>query len=468
MACWLDGVYEKKVQHVHMVCKDGCVITTSDKRSKITLHAFDFTFKNNKFHFNNKPCSFSSCVIQGQKGSLYCNGLRFECPLHIAQSEDGKHIQLKAVQEKTNTAHLQKKHPSVQQFDKVRVLLDTLQLPYAKPITLTSTGESFIISDGRGSFRRTIKKNAVQIQIKKSMLYVDGRRFKEKRLKLSTRGHISYGDNTYSGSMYIVVDNNELLVINEVPLEQYICSVLRTESWPGWPLEVNKVFAITSRTYVISMMQEAYKTKRPYHVHNCNRHQTYSGVHDKKILQDAVKQTEGVILTYDKQPIIAMFDSCCGGVVPAHIYDVNFDHAPYLARDYACKHCKRCWIYNWKAEYTLDELHKHLLKEVGPISNITNMQITKRDKAGLVQEVRVTARKKIPIAGKKLYSLLKNVKSFCYTIKKDKNTIILNGRGYGHHLGLCQWGAREMVRDGWDYKRILQFYYPRTTFMRFS
>ncbi len=464
----LYPVYEKKVQHIRIVCKNGCIITTSYKRSTIKQHRFDISLKNNKLHFNNKPCSFNACVIQSNEGALYCNGLPFECPVHIAKASNGQHIALKAVQKKTQSAHLQKKYASIQKFDKVRVLLDTISLSASKSVVLSTTGNSFVISDGRGSFRRFIKKPTLSLEIKKQQLYVDGRRFKENQLKCSTQGHITYGDNTYSGSMYVVKDKNELLIINEVPLEEYICSVLHTESWPGWPLEVNKVFAITSRTYVISMMQEADKTKRSYHVHNCNRHQTYSGVHDKKILRDAVKQTKGVILTYENKPIIAMFDSCCGGVIPAHIDDVNFDDAPYLARNYACKHCERCWIYNWNAEYTLDELHKHLCKEVGPVSNIKNMKIAKKDKAGLVQEVRVFARKKISIGGKKLYNLLKGVKSFCYTIKKQKNKIILNGRGYGHHLGLCQWGAREMVRDGWDYKRILKFYYPNTNFMKFA
>ncbi len=64
--------------------------------------------------------------------------------------------------------------------------------------------------------------------------------------------------------------------------------------------------------------------------------------------------------------------------------------------------------------------------------------------------------------------MFKEIKSFCFNIKKKSGKIIFNGRGFGHHLGLCQWGAREMVRDGWDYKQILAFYYPSTNFMRLT
>ena len=69
---------------------------------------------------------------------------------------------------------------------------------------------------------------------------------------------------------------------------------------------------------------------------------------------------------------------------------------------------------------------------------------------------------------KQLYSALRNVKSFYFSMNKKIDKIVFRGKGYGHHIGLCQWGAREMVRQGWDYKSILQFYYPGTTYMQLS
>jgi len=57
------------------------------------------------------------------------------------------------------------------------------------------------------------------------------------------------------------------------------------------------------------------------------------------------------------------------------------------------------------------------------------------------------------------------MKSRCFTLQKNGTEFIATGRGYGHHMGLCQWGAREMVRGGWQHKEILEFYYPGTTFM---
>ncbi len=355
-------------------------------------------------------------------------------------------------------------------YDTVRVLLKTVphidqhtdQHADQHVVLISTTGECLQVCDTNG--KKVIKAPTIDIQVKKGILYVNGKKNRQSKLHItSLSGHICIDGKSYDGYLSCMQQHNELLIINEVPLEEYICSVLHTESWPGWPLEVNKVFAITSRTYVISMMMQAQKAERLYHVHNSNRHQTYQGVHDKKILKDAVKQTEGIILTHDNKPIIAMFDSCCGGVIPAHIHDVEFNHAPYLARTYPCTHCKRCWIYNWQVTLTADELHERLQRQVKKLKPIHGLHVTKRDKAGLVQQVLVSnGRKKVHLDGKQLYSCLKEIKSFCYTIEKEKDTFTLSGRGYGHHLGLCQWGAREMVRDGWDYRRILKFYYPGT------
>ncbi len=362
--------------------------------------------------------------------------------------------------------HKQTQVKAERPYATVRVLLKTVAHTDQDAVVINCTGEFLQVYDQKN--KRGIKARDITLQVKKGVLYINGKKYRQSTLSIQPlSGHICIDGKSYDGSVVCAQQHNEWLIINEVPREEYICSVLHTESWPGWPLEVNKVFAVTSRTYVISMIMQAEKTKRPYHVHNCNRHQTYQGKHDKQLLKDAVKQTEGLMLTHEGRPIIAMFDSCCGGVIPAHIADAEFAHAPYLARTYPCTHCKRCWIYNWQATLTADELRQCLQKQIKKVKTVRGLQITQRDKAGLVQQVLVhNGRKKVHLDGKQLYGCLKQIKSFCYTVTKEKNAFTFHGRGYGHHLGLCQWGAREMVRDGWDYRRILRFYYPGIQFTR--
>ena len=192
-------------------------------------------------------------------------------------------------------------------------------------------------------------------------------------------------------------------------------------------------------------------------------------MHASPVLREAVEQTRGLIITYKKKPIMAMFDCCCGGIIPAHLTGVDFTAAPYLKREKRCTFCESCKIYTWALDVPIHEF-KALLNEVHTkISSIDEIAITKKDKAGKVGEVSVRGAHGVQsITGKELYALITKIKSYCYTIEKKAQKIIISGRGYGHHLGICQWGARNMVAQGWDYKSILLFYYPHTTIMKFK
>jgi stage II sporulation protein D len=98
---------------------------------------------------------------------------------------------------------------------------------------------------------------------------------------------------------------------------------------------------------------------------------------------------------------------------------------------------------------------------------VYDVTVSKRDDAQVVKEVHVKTHSScLAVTGSKIYSLFKNIKSLCFSIKKEGKRVVFTGHGYGHHLGLCQWGTRQMVREGWDCKSILRFFYPDTTFMK--
>ena len=180
------------------------------------------------------------------------------------------------------------------------------------------------------------------------------------------------------------------MMINCIELEEYVSSVLDSESWPGWPLEVNKVFAITCRTYVIAMVMRAKKNNNIYHVKNTNKHQKYGGAHTNSLSRQAVADTRGIFISYNKLPITAMFDSCCGGVVPGHIsksWGFDFVKAPYLARNYPCLYCKGCQLYSWRAELGVHDFERYIGQKITAAGQLKEAKVSKKDKAGLVQEV---------------------------------------------------------------------------------
>ena len=331
----------------------------------------------------------------------------------------------------------------------------------------------FILSDYENpEFQEIIESSLLIIKAKKNMLHVNNRRLARNCIKIVPReGKLEFEDNSYSGSLVLIKINDVVYLVNHVELEEYVFSVTRWESWPGWPLEVNKAFAIACRSYVTAKIFAARSNEKNvplFDIKCTNIHQTYRGSHEFDVIRQAIEETRGIVMTYDKKPILAMYDCCCGGIIPSKIKGMNFEQAPYLARDYACIYCKECKLFNWKITYDIHTFEKLLEKELGKKIVIKEIKVSKKDEAGLTQETEIkTPQAWLTITGKKIYSLCKEVKSFCFSIIKNKNTIQVSGRGYGHHLGICQWGARTMVKQkACTYKDVLYYYYPRISFMK--
>tara|TARA_Y100000588_G_scaffold395157_1_gene520589 strand:+ start:1417 stop:3063 length:1647 start_codon:yes stop_codon:yes gene_type:complete len=310
---------------------------------------------------------------------------------------------------------------------------------------------------------------------------------------------ITYQDNTYLGVISLLKEQNFVYVINGLDIDDYLLSVIRYEGWPGWPLEVNKVLAIACRTYLVWQILQAQKTKRLYHIENGIRHQTYKGHHKYARLKKAVEETKDICIAYNSKPILAMFDSCCGGVVPAKINQLDLKKHTYLMRSKPCMYCKNCKIATWNIEFAYDDILTLLQQEIPGLQSIDQIAVTQKDEAGIVTEVTIYDKDIcFKLTGKKMYSLFQGIKSFCFDIEtfsnnkqfdkkvikrrsKKKETkqvgsttehdivkkVMISGNGYGHHIGLCQWGAMKLVKDfHWNYQQILDFYYPGTTLIK--
>ncbi len=154
-------------------------------------------------------------------------------------------------------------------------------------------------------------------------------------------------------------------------------------------------------------------------------------------------------------------------MIPAHVSGFDFKNNPYLARSYPCTYCNECKLYRWKVEYSAENLLTLLQKELPGIKQLKDLRMGDTDTAGKVRELIVkTGRTRHKVSGNQMYNVCKEIKSFCYTVKKQGSRFIFEGKGLGHHMGVCQWGVRAMVKAGFLCKDILIYYYPGTELMR--
>lgn len=337
-------------------------------------------------------------------------------------------------------------------------------------LTISSKHDLITNSTKNSKIQRKIS-NTLTANLDNNFIYINGKKYTGNTLQIKPAdGYLSYENREYHGSFVILKDKNSLLLINVLSLEDYVSVVLRTESWPGWPLEANKILAISIRTYAIDKILEARQKKLPYHIKTTTEHQTYKGILNNKYtatLLKAVKDTCGLIITYNNKPILAMHDSCCAGIIPANVHHIDFKKAPYLARKEVCHHCKISKFYTWETTITNIDLKNLLMQEIPNLKSINNITIIQTDPEGIPQKIIIDDNKsKHILDGKKFYILNKKIRSYYYKIKKSAHNFIISGRGVGHHIGLCQWGARNLVDQGWDCKSIIKFYYPGTSLMK--
>ncbi|MCK4264875.1 SpoIID/LytB domain-containing protein [Candidatus Babeliales bacterium] len=373
----------------------------------------------------------------------------------------------------------------------VRVLLEKLSKP-DKNKTWTLKLESkkgFIVQQSeKHSKKILIRNNSIYLSVDNNNLFIktattSPRKINGNSIIFSPLSNYSVLNGTpYEGYIYIYPRKNKApCVINKINLDDYIYSVLRSEIYQSWPDEMQKVQAVTSRTYAMHHIFNSREKNKIYDIRSTGAHQNYKGYHPYTHLRKAVQETENLILTHNKKPALTMFDICCGGSTPANIKGLNFDKAPYLARQQSCNYCKNYNLYRWNKEINLNEFmnnlksHKKLSNYISHIGKLQEIKIAEKDKGGIVHKLRIKGSKRsiicsgrtlIESVGDKIKSLSFNLKE----IKKNNSSknLLFTGKGFGHQIGLCQRGAYTLVKKGWDFKEILSFYFPKTKFAQIN
>ena len=280
-----------------------------------------------------------------------------------------------------------------------------------------------------------------------------------RRIRISTdNDFIEYKGNKYRGDLYLLPENGNIVsVINVVPLEQYLLSVVPSEMPPSFPDEALKAQAVCARTYAV---REMLKSKdRNYDVTANTSSQVYGGLDkEHKKTTDAVLMTKGVLAVYDGEPIESFFHSNSGGKTeaPENLWGSKL---PYL-KTTRSSYCKAGKNYSWRLVLPGAEVDSKFARYgLGKIQNIQVLGRTSSDRVDLLEVV--GSNKRMKIKGKEFRELMgaSTIKSLRFGIKKDINGFFVKGLGFGHGIGLSQWGSYGMARDNYKYKKILKQYF---------
>ncbi len=256
----------------------------------------------------------------------------------------------------------------------------------------------------------------------------------------------------------------------KLKLEEYIIGTVAAEMPASFELEALKAQAVSARTYALKRILG--NVKYPLgadlsdDINSCQayispedfkqKHGNKSDEYLNKITR-AVVETKGETMVCDGQPIDALYHSTCGGQTESAA-EVWQKDVPYLTT-VNCKYCSQSKHFSTVQVFSVSELNG--LTGDGNCNQI-KIKVLEKTTSGRIKKLSVNNNL---LTGEKFRNLL-NLPSNWWQYEIINNQLVINSRGYGHGVGMCQFGADGMAKEGKKYRDILRHYYTNIEFYK--
>lgn len=281
----------------------------------------------------------------------------------------------------------------------------------------------------------------------------------------------------YQGTLEIRKTDQGLLLINELPLENYLESVVPSEMPASYEMQALMAQAVCARTYAVCQMEEGTLEVYGADVDDSVNYQVYGNCSASDRSSQAVKDTKGQILCQNGKPVTAYYFSTSSGKTSTdEIWGT--ESSPYL-QSVECDFDQQQPWSSWNVEIPWSMLQE---KVNGQLSGL---QVTKKSESGAVTELLVLTKEEEPQAVQGEYAVRKFLAPEGLTIiEKDKSQVTggsilpsayfdleiqegknvkIKGRGYGHGVGMSQNAANEMAKEGYTWQEILGYFFKNTS-----
>lgn len=354
--------------------------------------------------------------------------------------------------------------------------IDFTSKSYEIRVLLRSLNHDKLIFSNKNGFQVIdfITKKRINIKSKKITIFLNNNRvflnnfYISSPLFIYANGLTKVNDRYYAGYFKIVPLENNFYVINYISIESYLISVVASEMPVTCHIEALKAQTVIARTYSYYFMLRS--TTKDFDVDDTIFYQVYNGFNlnfkkeiVKKIFK-AIKDTEGLILTFNGEPIIAYFHSNSGGMtVSGKEYFGNNSDFPYLISKldpYSIDMPYYIWSFEIYRKVFLNTLN------ISDVSiDLLESNFIYNDN-GFIKELNINNN---IFSAKDIRRIIgyNKIKSEKFRVTINGESILFDGYGYGHGVGLSQWGAENMARQQKKFKEILSFYYPNTKIENF-
>lgn len=290
-------------------------------------------------------------------------------------------------------------------------------------------------------------------------------------------GRVIVNSRPYRGNLEIKKIGGRVWVINVLNIEDYLKGVVPCEIGKISPnlIEAAKAQAVAARTYAYAHYNQYQELG--FDLHSTIQDQVYAGINvEDELINSAIKETKGAILVYQNRPVEAKYHSTCGGKT-ADFTDAWPGIGPPYLKSVDCPYCIASPHYQWQKVSSKKEFFINLRARLTKLGIsflekefIKGFELKRNVKSNRVIEITIiTTENEYSIETYNIRTLLGDahdpgglLKANYFDLQVDGDSIIIEGKGWGHGVGMCQFGAIEMARQGKNYKQILLHYYPGT------
>jgi len=312
----------------------------------------------------------------------------------------------------------------------------------------------------------TLTTKALAVGVKAVDWAADGLRIEP----ASGEARVTLAGKPYRGAIELHNWQGKLVIVNHCTLDEYLYGVVPTEMPSGWHPEALKAQAVAARTYAVRSMgqyEHGFYDLRP-----TVRDQVYGGAAvERASTNDAIDATSGLILTYAGEPITAYFHSASGEetVDGSAMRGAKTAH-PYLR----AVPSREGEVKRWVVVVTPQELRGTLIAKGYTCGEISDVRVCPHD-PGQIEVVSPTGTLELPRNYLRSFLGSDRFRSANFKVELDPaptgdndplpsgTKIQFIGTGWGHGVGMSQWGAKGFAEEGWNYRQILLHYYRGVT-----
>jgi len=247
-------------------------------------------------------------------------------------------------------------------------------------------------------------------------------------------------------------------------MEEYLAGVVAGEMKSEWPVEALAAQAIIARTFTVEAMETkgGVPERGTQASTDIKEFQAYNAKAVNDNVKKAVEMTRGMIMTYQGKPIKGWFHASAGGITATAKEGLNYRDAEpaYIQSVQSPDDLAPEDVKNWTIVFPKEDVISAMAKIGKKVTDISSVEIAQKGPSGRATVLMIN--KEVEVAGPELRVALDstNLKSMLLDkVMVSEESVTFAGKGYGHGVGMSQWGANRMAQDGKKPEEIVSYYF---------